>query len=331
MNIFYTCDDNFSWLVGISMISVFENNKDSREINVYLLGDKISDVNERILSDIARKYGRTFELIAVPDLKIPDELCRGRWPKSAFTRMFAGELLPSSINKALYLDADTIIRGSIKEVFDFNNQQYAVSGVKDCVSTLYKRKIGIKTEDSYINAGVLLLNLELLRAINVREKMNNFYRAYQTSISYADQDILNGIFKGTFGILPPQYDVMTLTCVYSYRQILQIRRPSYYYTRAEIEFCQAHPVIIHYTTCMLNIRPWCEGSQHPFREQFEQYKAISPWADRLNSNTNFDTSEYRVIKKLERIPEVLRFPLLGFLHSIVKPLIIILKSKLKKG
>lgn len=47
MNVMYASDDNYSWLMGISMISLFENNKESKEINVYLFGDNIVEENKQ--------------------------------------------------------------------------------------------------------------------------------------------------------------------------------------------------------------------------------------------------------------------------------------------
>jgi lipopolysaccharide biosynthesis glycosyltransferase len=328
MNIIYTCDDNFGWLTGISMISLFENNKDADMLKVYLLGDNISIGTYQTLNEIAEKYSRNFELIDVPDLNIPESLYQGRWPKSAFTRMFAGELLPSTLNKVLYLDADTIVNGSIKELFEFRDLQYTVSGVKDCVSNLYKSKIGIKPADVYINAGVLLFNLDLLRTIDIRDRMNKFLDKYMNAVNYADQDILNGIFEGKFGILPPQFDVMTLTSVYSYHQIIQLRRPDNYYSRNEVDFSKSHPVIIHYTTCMLNIRPWCVESYHPFAWLFEKYKSMSPWSDKANSKSDFSANEYKIISKIFKFPEIISYPLIGLIHSFIRPLVIIIKSKL---
>lgn len=46
MTVVYTCDDNFVWIMGISMISLFENNKDMKDLDVYLLGDHVSEDNK---------------------------------------------------------------------------------------------------------------------------------------------------------------------------------------------------------------------------------------------------------------------------------------------
>ena len=49
MNVMYASDDNYAWLMGISMISLFENNKESTEINVYLFSDGLTEGNKEKL------------------------------------------------------------------------------------------------------------------------------------------------------------------------------------------------------------------------------------------------------------------------------------------
>lgn len=330
MNIFYTCDNNFVWIMGISMISLFENNRKCDNIHVYLLGDGISEENRQTLDDIASNYQRSFTLINVPDLNIPEKLSSARWPKSAFTRMFAGELMPKEVEKAIYLDCDTIISASIDELMHYPTENYAICGVKDCVSRPYKDKIGIVKNGSYINAGVLLMDLQKLRELDVRKMIADFVDKYESAISYADQDILNGIFKGIFGVLPPQYDLMTLVSVYSYKELEQIRHPDNYYTEDEIEYSKKSPRIIHYTTCMLNIRPWCVDSKHTYAWMFDKYQSMSPWADKEKTKANFTAKEYKIIKRILSLPPALAYRLLGLIHAYLRPYYIIGTSKFKR-
>lgn len=328
MIVVYTCDDNFVWIMGISMISLFENNRDMGNLEVYLLGDHVSDTNKDVLLGIANKYGRTCSFVDVPDLKIPTSLTSNRWPKSAFTRMFSGELMPKEIHKILYLDCDIIVKGSIAELENLDTQGYAVSAVKDCVSKQYKKKIGISEEGSYVNAGVLLMDLDRMRQLDVRQMMSHFVDTHQGLISYADQDILNGMFKGKFGIMPPEYDVMTQMCAYTYEQILQYRCPSAYYSKEEVEYAQQNPIIIHYTTCMLNIRPWCKESKHPWASEFDKYQAISPWANKPKAIAKFDKMEHKIIRSIFTLPDFISYRLIGFLHATIRPMVIMLKAKI---
>ena len=74
MNVMYTCDDNYVWLMGISTISLFENNKTIEDLQVYLLGDNISQENKDKLKKIGDQYGRKIQVIEIPPLTIPTAL-----------------------------------------------------------------------------------------------------------------------------------------------------------------------------------------------------------------------------------------------------------------
>ena len=63
MKVMYTCDNNYVWLMGISTISLFENNKGIKDLKVYLLGENISEDNKKELKAIGKKYGREVKVI----------------------------------------------------------------------------------------------------------------------------------------------------------------------------------------------------------------------------------------------------------------------------
>lgn len=321
MNILYTCDNNYVWLMGISAISMFENNKEMEELNIYLLGEKISEENKEILTGIGEKYNRKITIIDVPQLDIPEALVSARWPLSAFTRLYAGELLPSKLDKVLYLDCDTIIKGNIKELQNWDVESRLFWGIKDCVGKEYKKNIGIEPDGIYVNAGVLLMNLPELRRIFIKDKLDNYMAKFHKLISYADQDVLNGAFNGVIGVLPPQYDVMTITATYSYGDILKLRRPTNYYSEEELSAAVKSPVIIHYTTNMRMVRPWFSNSDHPLAQDFRKYMEMSLWRDKKLSEMVFTSREEKIIKIVSVLPRQIKLSVLGYLHSSVRPIV----------
>lgn len=320
MNIFYTCDDKFVCFAGISMVSICENNRDMDVIDFYLLGDNISDNNKQALSGLLIPYGRTISVIDVPQLDVPRELCNQRWPRSAYTRLFSGTLLPNTVKTALYLDCDTIIVGSLKEL-DIINSKYAVCGVKDCISGYYKENIGLEKDTLYINAGVLLMNLTELRKMDMNKSISDFFNAYSKTMFFADQDVLNGIFKGNVGVLEPKYDMMTIHYSLSYKELIKIRRPSNYYSKEELEKAKKNPSIVHFTTFMTNIRPWIEGADHPYTKDFEKYMAMTPWRNMEKQARTKHMKDKRIMAYILLAPKFLAYPILGFLHSVVRPLL----------
>lgn len=331
MNILYTCDDNYIWLMGISVISLFENNKQISELDVYILGENISKKNKEIIYGIGIKYHRKIELIDIPIIDIPDSLISIRWPLSAYTRLFAGRLLPDDIEKVLYLDCDTIIKGDIEQLETIDINDNIFYGIKDCISSTYKKNIGLKKDAIYINAGVLLINLNLLRKFNIKKEIDKYMVKYIERINYADQDILNGVFDQRIGILKPCYDVMTIDVVYSYNEILRLRRPTNYYSEKELQEAVSDPIIIHYTTNMRVVRPWFINTDHPLAFEFKRYMEISPWDTMRLSEMYFTSSSDKFIGAIEKLPKNISLTILGIIHSKLKPLYIRFKSIAKNA
>lgn len=327
MNVLYTCDDNYIWLMGISLISLLENNKNVEEINIFLLGENISVENRDKLNQISEKYGRTITIIEPKISSIPKELVSTRWPLSAFSRLYSAELLPEYLDKILYLDCDTIITTNIEELYNQDVDNCVLKGVKDCIGKQYKVNIGLNEDDIYINAGVLLLNLNKLRNIDVNLEISNFIKKYTNLISYADQDILNGIFKDKMMPIKPNYNVMTIDCVYKYKDIICLRRPTFFYTQDEMKDAVQNPYIIHYTTNMRIIRPWYLNSNHPYKDEFLKYYEISLWNEKELVEYHFKSNESKIIKLLQILPHGIAIRILGFLHAILKPKIKYLKYK----
>lgn len=326
MNVIYASDDNYSWLMGISMISLFENNKESKEINVYLFGDGIARENEEKLMSIAQKYHRGFQIIDVNELKLPEKLYTTQYPKSAYSRLFAYDLLPKDIEKVLYLDCDIIVVGNLEDLYNRDVNNYAFMAVQDFLSNGYKKKIGIKKTDTYINTGVMLLNLKKFRELPLTERIEAFVGKYSKAICHADQDIFNGIFQGEFAVLPPYYNVMTQMNQYSYEQILRTWHPYQYYSKDEIEFAKSHPRIYHYTACLMDIRPWFEGSKVKNANEFDKYMQISPWADKKKREMVFGTSKKWIVKSANLLPDRMRCLFLRMIHAYIRPYVLYLKT-----
>jgi lipopolysaccharide biosynthesis glycosyltransferase len=305
--------------MGVSTISLFENNKHIEDLKVYLLGENISDDNKDELKKIGDRYGRVIEIIDVPKLNIPPSLLSARWPLSAFTRLFSGQLLPMDIDRILYLDCDTIVSGDISELENIQFADNIAMCVKDCVSAMYKKNIGLSKNSPYFNAGVILLNVEKLRKVDINNEIESYMNKYVKLINYADQDVLNGMFNGKIGILNPKFDVMTIDVVYTHKEIMKLRRPTNFYSKDEIEQAKKNPLIIHFTTNMRVVRPWFSNSNHPLKDEFLKYMKMSPWENVELREMRFNSKESKIIGIIQKFPKGISYSVLGFIHSEFRP------------
>lgn len=319
MNVMYTCDNNFVWLMEISVISLFENSKNIENLKVYLLGEKVSQENKEELRRVSEKYKRRIEIIDVPEITIPPSLVSSRWPLSAYTRLFSGQILPPNVDKILYLDCDTIISGDISELDEIEFDGNIAYAVKDCVSGSYKKNIGLDKNAPYFNAGVILFDINELREIDVNKKIEEYMKKYMELINYADQDIFNGIFDGKIGELSPKFDFMTINAVHTYEEVQTLRHPTNFYSKEEFDIAKKNPVIIHYTTNMLVIRPWFSNTNHPLKDEFKKYMDMSIWKNKKVDAMKFKSKEAKVIKMIMKLPQSVAYCILGVIHAELKP------------
>ncbi len=118
MNILYSSSDSYAEICGISMTSLFENNKDVAELTVYLVDNDISMKNKKKLINTAEKYRRELVFISKIDLRklANTDIYEGRWNIGTFFRLYAASLLPETVDRVINIDCDTIIRHSLEDV-----------------------------------------------------------------------------------------------------------------------------------------------------------------------------------------------------------------------
>ncbi|NLC17821.1 MAG: glycosyltransferase family 8 protein [Clostridiales bacterium] len=280
----YCCSDLFSEVCGVSIASLFENNRHIDNINVYIVDDKISDKNKSYINKLAESYRRSIEFIPLPD---PVEFfCDERFtPKAlghSFARLIYGKVLPGHINRLLSLDCDTMVLGDLNELWQQDITGYAAAGVDDCMGKVALQKTQHLPPDApHCNAGMLLFDLALWRKEDWTSKFYSYIRQLfdqGCSLGGYEEEVINRVLLNRIKILHPRFNLMTLEQVLSYDMLLKFRQPQKYYSEEEIREAISRPVITHTTNFFyVRRRIFEENSDHPMRKQYEKYRALTPW------------------------------------------------------
>lgn len=326
MNIMYAADDKYAEIMGVSILSLLENNKLVDDIKFYIVEDAISLENKKKIFSMVSQYNRQIEFIEKPDIRelVKTDLLTLRWSDSAYSRLFLKELFScnSKIDKVIYLDCDTLIVDSLQKLWDIDVSDSLGAACLECMSCVHKYIIGAKKKDNYINTGMLLLNVKKWIDEDIQTVCCNFIKKYKGKTEYVDQGVINGTVSNQFKIISPRYNLTTLAYDFTYEEMQIYRKPDFGYTKQEWQEAIKNPVIIHFTTSFLSIRPWYEESRHPYAELWKQIHGKSPWKNKL-----YHISEKSVKKEqlYHRLPREIVVYGAGILHAYIKPILYSIK------
>ena len=330
MHIVYASDDNFAEIMGVSIVSLFENNKDTEDIVLYIFDSGISDINKKNINDISKKYNRSLP-VWITAKNISDELkidvSMDRGSLSQYARLFVSSLLPESVKRVIYLDCDIIIDKSIKELWQLDMQGMTIAALMDAFSRQYRRNINLKPDDIMFNSGVMLIDMDKWKERDIEKKLLDFIVSKKGVIQQGDQGALNSILSKETYCFDPSYNSETVFYDFNYKEMMIYRKPPKFYSEAEIKNAVENPVMIHFTTSFLSERPLIKGSKHIYADKWLYYKGLSPWKD----SPLWEPKKRSPLKKvlfgvMKIMPRFMIVRLSGILHRYGRPLFYRIKS-----
>lgn len=296
MNVVFACDDNYVPLLTISAVSFRVNNKnDFEEINIFILDDGISKNNKNKVNSILSEYNCNILFIKTKkieelDFKVLYLEREDIASLTTYARLFITSLLLDNIDKILYLDCDSIIVDSFKELWQEDISNYYCATVQDCSNTSYMEALGIPRNEKYYNVGVLLINLKKWHEDNVEDKFVEFLTDNQQRFYQHDQGVLNNIFKNKIKTVSPKYNLQ------GYFQFLDYNLSrkyscieTEYYSKEIMDDARKNPVFLHFCAADY-FRPW-KNPNHPYFKEFEYYAILAGFKDIIDYSTEFNNKQ----------------------------------------
>lgn len=205
--------------------------------------------------------------------RIPVKLNLSYWSFTCYIRLFFSELLPD-LERVLHIDCDTIIKGTLEEIYQSEFQNNLCGACYDCLPTP-KIMAGLSKQTSYFSNGILLFNLKQMRKEHTQEKFINYIVEQKGELPHLDQDVVNFILHGRIFLLPAKYNLMTQTILFGEKSCNFFRKNEPYYTPAELYEAIKSPSVVHLVGYKFVSRPWEQPCYHPYnKEWMEYYKKI---------------------------------------------------------
>lgn len=309
------CDSNMLAQTFVTIASVLEHRREKYSIVFYILFPQNED--EAIGNKYEKRLLQKYDLFSIQYKKIDNSLFNNveQYIKHITVptnyRLLIPDLLPQ-YDKCIYLDGDAYVYQDIIELWNQNVEKDYVAGVVTDSFILNeserKRYIDIykfQYIDIYINAGVLLMNLQFLRKNNMSQMFMELINTKHFPMG--DQDVINYACKRRIKLLSYKFNACPIS--YAYRKKLKA-----YIGFEEIEDAYNNPIVVHFAGA--NLKPWDNLTVMYAEEWWNTAKNVLDLEiEELYESAKKLTKELFLIPMLEKIEKKESCVILGFGRS----------------
>ncbi len=253
MDIFFAVNNEYVSKLCVTIFSILENNRQVPVCFFHILNTDITNESKKKIEELLCLFSNGYIEYINIDTSLFDKFKMNieYITKETYFRYMIAEVAPY-LSKCLYLDADIAVNGDLSSLYNQDIHDFYAAGVEDSYiqSINYKDKLGFNPEDLYINAGVLLLNLENIRKDGIIKKLFENTAKWQNKIMFQDQDVINITFKNKIKPLDSIYNFMTENAKTEKNK-------------------RKNAIVIHYTG---KRKPWDSGCHNKMRKIWLRYE-----------------------------------------------------------
>lgn len=254
IKIAFCFDNNLTKQACVTISSLLKfKQKDNVHYDIYCICSNGAESIKNTLESLVKRYDKNSKLFCLSvDNKYNNGFETRGITKGAYLRLQLHNFLPN-IDKIIYCDIDILFQDNLQGIWDMDINDKFFLGVKGAVnlseywqSNLVKHDYFKNLQKGvYINTGVLVMNLKMLREAQIDKIWENLVNK---EFFYVDQDIINLTCQNKIGYIPLQYNLPAYLTNDSLTRFLK----ELLITNEELENAVKSPAIIHYA----GEKPW---------------------------------------------------------------------------
>ena len=276
INVSLACDNNYAKHAGVVIASILANASSDDELVFFILDGGISEEFKNDILSLQSIKACNINFIKIDESMFEDyKKVQTHFyiTLPTYYRLKLPSLLPD-VGRIIYFDCDFVICSSLAELYNTDIGDNIIAGVNDT------NKHKVKENPSYINAGMIVFDLDKMRENNTEEEFLNWTKAHTETIKTGDQEIINEVLKGRIKVLEPEWNVQSSNF---------INRSSY--TR--------HPKAIH-----ILAKAWIYATQSVHKKEYFKYLQMTPWklSEEEYKHWTVDNERDSIIAYIKRRP-----------------------------
>jgi lipopolysaccharide biosynthesis glycosyltransferase len=268
INIVVVCDDSYAQHATVMLRSLLSTNAKLCFSIFCLVPEKFGHRQgmEESLQDFEN---HDLFFILVSSLDFASLKVSGHISRAAYFRLRLDKLLPADLTRAIYLDCDIIIKSEILSLWTLDLEGHALAAAIDTVHNAnhgLRHLVGLDQGTSYLNSGVMLIDLKQWREVNIGDRALEFCLAHPERITYWDQCAINHVINGKFKILERRWNFHTS---------MTSKEGVWTHNPDSLEQLN-NAAIIHFAG---EFKPWHYRCLHPLRDLYWAYLKQTTWRD----------------------------------------------------
>lgn len=263
-HILVTLDRNYLKVLSVMLYSLSQSGPEG-VYTVYVVNNTLTEEDFASLSALLPRT----ELVNV---QVPEDLLQNapvsdRYPTEMYYRLFAARYLPQQLERILYLDPDLVVLHSLRSLYqiDFDGKLFAAASHIESRTfrELNRRRLHLSEHAKYLNSGVMMMNLALLRKESP-QTIIDYIQSHKATLLLPDQDVLNALYADRTVPLDP----LVYNLGEKYLRLKNLHLPPA--EKLTLDWVRSNTAIVHYYG---RNKPWKEhyrGSLGIFYHEWEQ-------------------------------------------------------------
>lgn len=289
--IFFSTNSNYLYATKVAIYSLLDH-REGEFLNIHVLGVDLSESQLQQLETIASEYENcTIRAKNIDITPLQNALC-SYLTVAANVRLLIPSLFPQ-YKCGLWVDSDVLVTGSLRELLSIDLGDNYLAAVRECEVFQVRdpesygpaRRIHMPDPEEYFTSGVMLLNLEKMRADKIQEKAIEILETKKRSDGFKcpDQDALNLVTCGHTLTLDPCWNWLTNSFFPAQRRVVIWHYFSRYkpwqmvfssgknhsgyrlYMDYQRKLAKRHPIEKRWKICLVNWRKNLFGVRDLFR------------------------------------------------------------------
>ena len=276
-------DERYVRPLAVMLQSLRTNLSPGRTAALYIADGGISERDRERLAHPWIASGSTVQWFRISDAAFAGLPLWGRMSVAVYYKLWLAKLLPQSVQKALWLDADLLVLDDVGRLWDADMAGRHALAVQDGIVPLVSSpfgvagyaELGLDKAAKYYNVGVLVADLERWRRDDVAGQVLAHLHRHRNAVYYWDQEGLNVVLANKWGELDRRWNHLV-----TYRDRAAGRRES--------DAAGSGPAaargawILHFAG---NHKPWIYLTSDQLSALYFEYLDRTPWSGWRPSRT----------------------------------------------